>query len=135
LQVTNFGPSPVNKMDLEFKIPVSYAEVKHFIQIDDIQVRIFDYVYTGTWIITGKTHERSLNLQIWTYKSEQLGIFPGDTEILSKFELSPNEWKFASTLNKSEGQKIENVGMYLEEPDFLAAGNYTFMLPCHVPER
>ena len=48
LQVTNFGPSPVNKMELEFKIPVSYAEVKHFIQIYDIKVRIFAYVYTGT---------------------------------------------------------------------------------------
>jgi len=48
LQVTNFGPSPVNKMELEFKIPISYAGVEHFIQIYDIKVRIFSYVCTGS---------------------------------------------------------------------------------------
>ena len=38
----------MNKIDLEFKIPVSYAGVKNFIQFDVSQVRIFAYVYTGT---------------------------------------------------------------------------------------
>jgi hypothetical protein len=41
LQLTNFWQSPLKKVDLEFKIPVSYEEVEQFIQIDEIKVRIF----------------------------------------------------------------------------------------------
>lgn len=43
LQVTNFGPSPVNEVELEFKIPVSFAEARNFIEINDIKVSTLMY--------------------------------------------------------------------------------------------
>lgn len=38
LQMENFGPSSLNLVDLEFKIPVSYGSVEKLIQIHDIRV-------------------------------------------------------------------------------------------------
>jgi hypothetical protein len=68
LQVKNFGPSPLNKVDLEFKIPISYAGVKNFIEINEIKVRMFVDVSTGIRILVGTVHESPLHLSILRYR-------------------------------------------------------------------
>ena len=63
--MTNFGPSPVNRVELEIKIPVSYAEFKNFILINDFKVSIFAYVITGRGTAIAKWLRRCVtNLKV-----------------------------------------------------------------------
>lgn len=64
LQLKNFGPSPLEKVDLEFEIPVSYAGKKCFFQISDIKVRMFAYVRTETKTLTEREYEFPLHIAI-----------------------------------------------------------------------
>jgi len=124
-QVTNFGPSPVNKIDLEFKIPVSYAGVKNFIQFDVSQMsndgKYISCVRSDTGLVRSI---RSFNMSInseETNTTEQLDFSDTISTEFSDTTDSGTIWKnkdtaesgntsiFAETAEGSNASKSEDA--------------------------